>query len=205
MKIQPEAGTVATAVSQRAFTLPEVMVTAALSMLILGGLITSYLFGLHLFAFTKPKLRASDDARIFIGDIVNELRSAHLIRVGQGGQTTFNEVPFGARQEGNAVQIYPTTNLAEFVRYYHDPDDQALKRLESSTGVPRIIASSVTNHLVFSSEDASGQVLTNNQNNRVIGLALEFYQIQYPVMKIGPDEFYDFYQVRTKVTRRTLF
>ncbi|MHC1767772.1 MAG: PilW family protein [Verrucomicrobiia bacterium] len=205
MKIQPEAGPAAIAVRQRGFSLPEVMVTATLSMLIVGGLMTSYLFGLHLFAFTKPKLRASDDARVFIGDIVNELRSAHLIRVGQGGRTTFNEVPFGARQEGNAVQIYPTTNLTEFVRYYHDPDDQALKRLESSIGVPRIIASSVTNHLVFSSEDASGQVLTNNQNNRVIGLALQFHQIQYPIMKIGPDEFYDYYQVRTKVTRRTLF
>ena len=47
-------------------------------------------------------------------------------------------------------------------------------------------------------------VLTNNENNRVIGLTLQFYQIQYPVIRIGPGELYDFYQLRTKITRRTL-
>ena len=66
------------------------------------------------------------------------------------------------------------------------------------------MASYVTNSVVFTSEDYQGTILTNNQNNRVIGLTLQFYQIQYPVMKIGSNQMFDFYQVRTKVTRRVL-
>ncbi len=189
---------------QGAFTLPEVMVTAAVSLLVMTGLITTYLFGLRLLEFTKPKLSASDEARSIVGVMANEVRSAHLIRIGQGGRTAFSEIPVGVRQEGNAIQIYRTTNLADFVRYYHNPTDRTLMRLAGGSASPRIVANCVSNTLVFSAEDFSGQVITNNQNNRVIGLLLQFYQIQYPAVKIGPGEFYDFYQLRSKFTRRKI-
>lgn len=187
-----------------AFTLPEVMVTAAVSLLVLSGLIATYLFGLRLLEFTKPKLSASDDARSIVGVLANEVRSASLIRIGQGSRTTFVEIPVGARQEGNAIQIYPTTDLAVFVRYYHDPADRTLVRLPADSDSPRIVANCITNTLVFSSENFSGQVITNNQNNRVIGLLLQFYQIQFPAVQIGPGQFYDFYQLRSKFTRRKI-
>jgi hypothetical protein len=186
------------------FTLPEAMVSATLCMVVMAGLITIYLFGLGLFGFTKPKLCASDDARAFVGAIVNELRSAHLIRIGTGGAEAFTEVGPGKRQEGNAIQIHPTADLTRFVRYYHDASDFELKRLASELPSVHTVAHSVSNHVVFSSEDFAGRVLTNNQNNRVIGLLLQFYQIEYPVMRIQPGELYDYYQVRTKVTRRKI-
>lgn len=186
------------------FTLPEAMVSATLCMVVMAGLITIYLFGLGLFSFTKPKLCASDDARGFVGAIVNELRSAHLIRIGQGGADAFAEVALGARQEGNAIQIHPTADLTQYVRYYHDDSDRELKRLVSGHPSVQTVAHSISNHIVFASEDFAGRVLTNNQNNRVIGLFLQFYQIEYPVMKIQSGEFYDYYQVRTKVTRRKI-
>jgi hypothetical protein len=52
--------------------------------------------------------------------------------------------------------------------------------------VPFPCRHSITNNIVFSAEDAVGNVLTNNDNNRVIALTLQFYQIQYPIIKIGP-------------------
>jgi hypothetical protein len=57
---------------------------------------------------------------------------------------------------------------------------------------------------VFAAEDHLGNVLTNSQNNRVIGLRLQFYQIAFPVVAVGPGNYYDFYQLRTRVTRRML-
>jgi len=36
----------------------------------------------------------------------------------------------------------------------------------------------------------------------VIGVTLQFYQLEYPLVKVGPGSFYDFYQLHTRVTRR---
>ena len=61
-----------------------------------------------------------------------------------------------------------------------------------------ILADSVTNTMVFTAQDFSGNVLTNNQNNRVIHLTLEFYQ---------PARFMlgaDYYKLETSMTRRAL-
>jgi hypothetical protein len=67
-----------------------------------------------------------------------------------------------------------------------------------------VVANAITNSMVFTSEDFSGTVISNNLNNRVIGLSLQFYQLQYPKVTIGPGSYYDFYQLRTKITRRAL-
>ena len=66
------------------------------------------------------------------------------------------------------------------------------------------VADFITNNIVFTSEDCFGNVLTNNQNNRVISLKLQFYQVQYPITRIGPGNYYDYYQLTTKLTRRVL-
>lgn len=188
---------------QHAFTLPELTITVMVSMIVMAGLLAAYLFGLRLFEFTKPKLSASDNARNTIGRIVGELRSADRIQLGQGSLSTFTEIPDGERQEGNAIKVYSSTNDT-FIIYYHDAADLKLKRATNGAVKAEVMATSVSNRVVFTSEDFAGNVLTNNSGNRVIGLNLEFYQIEYPIVQIGPDGFYDSYQVRTKVTKRKL-
>jgi hypothetical protein len=47
-------------------------------------------------------------------------------------------------------------------------------------------------------------VLTNNFNNRVIGVTLEFFQLQNPTVPIGPGSVFDYYRLRTKITRRAI-
>jgi len=135
---------------------------------------------------------------------MHEIRSGKLVKIGSGTLTNFTEVPVDTAQRGSAVQIYPTASTNQFVRYFWDEDSQKLKRTTNGSSSVSIVANSITNNIVFSAEDAVGNVLTNNDNNRVIALTLQFYQIQYPIIKIGPGEYYDFYQLRTKITRRTL-
>ena len=67
-----------------------------------------------------------------------------------------------------------------------------------------IVANSITNQLIFTAEDFRGTIQTNNENNRVIGMTLQFYQIQYPIVLIGAGQYYEFYQMATKITRRAL-
>jgi hypothetical protein len=58
--------------------------------------------------------------------------------------------------------------------------------------------------VVFTAEDAFGNVLSNNFNNRVIGVQLDFYH-DHPAGRPAQGGFlYDYYQIKTKVTRRAL-
>src|SRR5438552_14794090 len=67
-----------------AFTLVETMVTMAIFLLVLSGIVTSFMYGLRMFELAKPKLSASDDARTTISKLVDEVRSANIIRIGSG-------------------------------------------------------------------------------------------------------------------------
>ena len=194
-----------TAIPSSAFTLVETIVTMAIFLLVLTGILSSYMYGLRMFEYTKPKLSASDDARAAISRLMNEVRTASIVRIGNGGLTTFTEVGVNANQAGSAIQIYPTSATNSFTRYFWDSAANQLKRTDSSApGVFSILAQNVTNQLVFTAEDFTGNTLTNNFNNRVVGLTLQFSQIQYPIIKVGPGNYYDYYQLRAKITRRSL-
>jgi prepilin-type N-terminal cleavage/methylation domain-containing protein len=188
----------------RAFTLSELMVTMAVFTILMAGLMASHLMGLRMRKTTDTKLSATANARRALNDIRNEVRTAKMLSVGTGTKSTFTAVPTLSQQVGNALQIYATTNSNIFVRYYMDASEEALMRVTSSDTTPRQVAGNITNQLVFAAEDFKGNVLTNNQNNRVIRMMLEFYQKEYTLAK-GPDRgVYDYYRVQTRITRRAI-
>jgi type II secretory pathway pseudopilin PulG len=188
---------------ERGHTLTELMVSMTIVLLVLAGVLSAQIFGLRLFELNKAKLGASDDARAAISHMVTEIRAAKLIRIGDGSASAFTEVAPNTPQRGSAIQVYPTTSTNTFVRYFRD-SDQKLKRAASGSVGATIVASCLSNQVVFTSEDFTGAVLTNNENNRVIGLTLQFYQLEYPAVTFGPGNLYDYYQLRTKITRRAL-
>ncbi len=188
-----------------AMTLPEVMVTSAIFGLAMAGFIALQVFGLRLNAITAAKLGASDEARGAVGKMVAEIRMAGVVRIGTGDDSTFSEIPIGQAQRGNAVQIQLSKdNTNNWVRYFWDASDTRLKRTVNGSPAVSIVANAITNEMVFTSEDYMGQVLSNNYNNRVIGICMQFYQLEFPNVPIGPGHQYDFYQLRTKITRRAL-
>jgi type II secretory pathway pseudopilin PulG len=189
-----------------AFTLVEVMMASSVMMVILAGLITSHIFGLRMFQIANAKITADTDARKAISQMTDEIRGAKWLEVGNwdANNKIFTEAVEGQPQQGNALQIYSTQTNTPYVRYYKDVASSELKRITSSNAKPQVIAHSVSNNVVFTSENMLGQVIKTNENNRVIGLNLQFYQIEYPIIKIGPGQHYDYYQVNTKITRRTL-
>jgi len=180
------------------------MVSMSLLGLVLMGMIASQLYGMRMLQVTSPKLGSSDEARIAVSKLVEDIRSAKLIRIGTGSLSSFTEFAVDQAQQGNSIQVYPTVSTNQWTRYYWDFADQKLKRTTNGATSVLVVANSVSNSLVFTSEDYAGNILTNNHNNRVIGLKLEFYQIQYPKMSVGPGQYYDYYQLHTRITRRTL-
>ena len=103
-----------------------------------------------------------------------------------------------------SLKIYPSTNTNSFVVYYLDTADSKLKKASTSATTPVTVAEYLTNTVLFTSESYNGTILTDNQNNRVIGVDMQFYQIRYPITTIGAGGYFDYYQVKTKITRRAL-
>ncbi|MBI5385759.1 MAG: hypothetical protein HZA90_13855 [Verrucomicrobia bacterium] len=189
---------------QRALTLPEMMITLAVFIVTLGGVMASHLYGLRMAQVICPKLGASDEARAAVSKLVEEVRSAKILRVGTGSLQGFAEIPVNTPQRGNSIQIYPSLETNAWVRYFWDSTDNRLKRTTNGASSTMVVANAVSNQLVFTAEDYAGRILTNNYDNRIIGLKLEFFQIQYPKTAVGPGNYYDYYQLHTRIARRSI-
>jgi hypothetical protein len=185
------------------FTITEIVIAAGIFSLVVMGSILSHVTGLKLCTTTQTKLKAVDTARAVLNRTREDIRSATMIEVGNGGVTNFSLVSSNKPRVGNAIQIHPTTDTNVWVRYYLDTSDQSLKRVASS-GRKETIASYITNKIPFAAEDYAGNVLTNDQNNRVIRMTLEIYQWEFASLNKGGSNAFDYYRVQTKVAKRAL-
>jgi len=186
----------ASAARTKGFTLPEVLTAVTVFSFLVGGILAANLFGLRMLQITQTRLGAIDQARQAVGKMTDEIRNANSLTVGNLTNGLFVGHLNGERQTGSGLMICPTTNAANYILYFVNPSDQTFRRTTSAPGTTTILAHSITNTLIFSAQDCRGTVLTNNQNNRVIHLALDFFQPQ-PQLPAP-----DYYQLETSVTRR---
>ena len=157
-----------------------------------------HLAGLEFNEFVRPKVENSQYARETLSRLIEEVRSATWTQVGTGTVSTFSPIAPNKLQVGNALRIYTTTNNSPYVYYYLDSFAGTLQKIPLSSTNVQTIATSVTNATVFSMEDLSGTVLTNNQNNAVLSV---LFQMLRPSSKSGMS---DAYQIRAKTTRRNI-
>jgi len=184
--------------SRMGFTLPEVLVAMTVFLLLIGGIVAAHLFGLSMFRITETKLNATDDARKIIGKMTEEIRTCKSTWIGNVKNGEFVALLDGEKQVGSGLLIYPTTNTANYVIYFVNPADRTFRRTTSDPGTAIVVAESITNTVVFRAQDHLGNVLTNNQNNRVINVNLEFFQPTRAMQTA------DYYKLATAVTRRAL-
>ena len=191
-------------ITQSAFTLAEIVTAMGLFSLVVIGLVYSQLFGMRTFNITSTRVSASDNARKVLNRVRDDVRSGKLLYVGSGSSTGFTHIALNSPHQGNALQIHPTTDTNVFIRYYLDTATQTLRRTASGTGRVEVLAPYLTNQIAFIAEDFAGRALTNDQNNRVIKLVLDFYQWEFPVAQAGAGAFYESYHLQTRITRRTI-
>jgi hypothetical protein len=190
--------------TRSAFTVAEIMTAMGLFSLVVIGVVYTQLFGMRTFNVTSTRVSASDNARKVLNRVRDDVRSGKLLYVGSGSSTGFTHIALNSPHQGNALQIYPTSNTNVFIRYYLDLASQSLKRTASGTGQVQVLAPFLTNQIAFIAEDFAGHTLTNDQNNRVIRMVLDFYQWEFPVAQVGAGAYYDSYHLQTRVTRRTI-
>jgi prepilin-type N-terminal cleavage/methylation domain-containing protein len=189
--------------TERGFTLNELMVVSAIFLLVVAGVLVASLFGVRMIAFTEPKLVADQRARVWFNQVAEEIGSAWDVEVGTGDVGAFTPVPPGQPKAGNALQVYPGADTNEFIRYFLDSGAQELLRVTHEGGDPEILAQAVTNSVVFTGEDYTGRTLTNNRSSMVIGLLLEYAALEGTGMPLGPGELFKGHQVQGKFTWRS--
>ncbi len=188
---------------EHAFTIAELLVTSALGLLVSAMLLAALLFGNRMWKITQTKIHTTDKSRQIIRLVSADVHAAKILRIGSGSFSSFTEAAADAPQEGNSLQIYPSTNPNYFVRYYRDTDNK-LKYMTNGSAAPVVIAKAVSNSIVFRMEDFAGSVVTAKQNNCVIGLTLDFSEIEEPQSPVGPGNYYQSFRIATKIAQRTL-
>lgn len=190
--------------SQFAVTLVELLVTMTLTTFVVGGVVYSHIMGGRLMQFAAAKLGTSDSSRKAFSKLQDEIRAATTIRIGNGTATSFTAITNGAAMQGRAIEINPTTNNNWWIRYYYVTNASELRRITSSNNSSQLIASYVTNAVLFSKEDYLGNTLTADTGNSTVNIRLQFYQLTYPMTQVGTNNFYESFQLQTRITRRIL-
>ncbi len=211
----------------RAISLPEMMISVAVFSMLLLGLISVNLFCLRQDELVNSKLGANDSSRLAFDLMLNEIRGCKAVQIGSGWHTNFVPITNGL-QQGDTIQIASGTNSNIFVYYYFDTNVldtnyNCLVRIASTNNgivtnyYTNVVCSSLTNMpsqwatnaLTFQALDYTGtNVLTNDpatvsNYNYVVGFLLQFSQLQYPPTKIGPSNFFNYYQIQFQAARRS--
>jgi Tfp pilus assembly protein PilW len=187
---------------ERATTLVEVMMTMGVFSLVTLGLVQFHLLGLTQDQLVQSKLGASDQSRSALARMTSEIRSAKILRVGNGGSGSFTPIAYGSTQQGTALQICFTTDTNSYVRYYFDTSAGELRRLRTGTSGTTLVAQYLTNSMFFRAEDFLGNAEIDGAHSYTIRVLLQFYQYKYPQTSVGPGNYYDYYKLEFKATRR---
>lgn len=211
----------------RGMTLVEMMTNTAIFTLVVAGLLAVNMFGLKQDELLNSQIGASDQARMNFNLLLEEIRSGKNVQIGTGWSTNFTPVTNGA-QQGDTIQIIPSTNTNYFIYYYFytNPPSNAnwlVRVAESMTnGIPTYVTNTVatsiqnttnqwmTNALNFSALWLNGTnwvMLTNDptivsNHNYIVTCLLQFYQYQYPLTYVGTNCLYDYYQINLQAARR---
>ena len=181
-------------------TIVELMVSMSIFGLAVVGVVYVNLFGMRQDELVQSKLGASDQSRRGFEMLARDVRSAKIWQVGDGTAYSFNPVPNGTAQQGTALRVCMTTDTNNFIVYYFDTARRELRRGHSGVSTTRLIAKDLTNTMTFKAETYRGDTQYDLSHKGVINVKMEFAQYQYPMTKVGPGYYYDYYKMEFRLT-----
>ncbi len=181
-------------------TLVEMMVAMSIFSMVTVALVYTHLFGLMQDELANSKLGASDQSRRGFGQLAEHVRCAKIWRIGNGGLSSFTPIANGTGQQGNALMINLTTATNTYILYFFDSSKGELRRRRSGVTGSEIIAKDLTGTMFFRAENHRGDLQTDLTHKGVVHVWLEFRQYQYPITKVGPGHYYDYYKMEFRLT-----
>lgn len=203
--------------SAAGFTLVEmIMVVGIFLFIFIGVMVGVQIFGLRIYTLEATKLVATQGARTVLNAIRDNVREAKIVYVGNCASINTNSFTLlGATnvQEGNALIVYPSTNLNYYTVYYLDTSTTTNELNEFSVSNNAItytqpLAQYITNTIIFDAENCDTTIPTNYTslgNREIIHIRLQFSQWEYPIAFVGKSNTFnafDYYQLNSRVFRR---
>jgi prepilin-type N-terminal cleavage/methylation domain-containing protein len=185
---------------QAGMTLTEMMVAAAVFALTVIGFVYCQMFGMRQDELVNSKIGATELARLSFNDLANDVRSAKIWQIGNGDLSSFAGIPLGTNQQGNALKLCMSTDTSKYYMYYFDTNACKLYRGHSGSTAKTCLASYLTNTMYFSAQNYHGDTQTDLTHKGVIVATMQFCQYQYPITKIGPKYFYNYYKMELRLT-----
>ena len=199
----------------RGFTLAEMVITVGVFLFIFTGIwVAVQIFGLRIYTLAATKLVATAGGRQALNQIRDQIREGKVVYVGNCSAASSSSFKYitNAPQQGNALIIFPTTNLNYCSIYYLDTGTGTNRLVQFNvsnnvTTYKKTLAMYLTNQIVFDARNFQNAVVTNEQsldNRLLIQVTMQFSQWEYPVAFVGGVGLnaYDYYQLRTRVFRR---
>jgi hypothetical protein len=98
------------------------------------------------------------------------------------------------------LRLSLTTNTNTYWIYYFDTNACKLFRGHSGSTQTKCLSQHLTNTMYFQAENYHGDNQTNLTHKGVINVAMQFCQYQYPITRIGPGFYYDYYRMMLRLT-----
>lgn len=198
------------------YTLVEVMMASALSIIVMGAVIAAHFIGLRESQWVSSKAGADDTSRRVLNQLPVDIRQTKMWFIGNMNGTTFANDINGTLQQGTALQLFPDPSVNQYILYYFDLSDTQnnngkLLRLTATNNIqttPVVLASNLVNWLgngyAFTAEDYNGTQSTNDGSRaykNVIHTTLQFCMFEFPLTAVGgTNGLYDFYKLEFKAT-----
>jgi prepilin-type N-terminal cleavage/methylation domain-containing protein len=197
---RPTAARVQRAWRRAGFTLAEMMVATTVFAFVVIGFVYVQMFGMRQDELVNSKVGASELARLSFNDMANDIRAAKIWQIGNGNLAAFTAIPLGTNQQGNAIKVSLTTDTNQYYMYYFNTNTRTLYRGHSGSAATTCVAQYLTNTMYFQAQDYRGNPQTTLTHKGVIDVLMQFCQFQYPITKIGPGYYYNYYKVELRLT-----
>jgi len=205
MRVLPGAKPVAADVRRvRAFTLAEMMTAVFIFAFMTLGVVYTWLFSLRYDELVNSKLGATDKSRMSFDLLTGDIRAAKWWKVGNGTAASFTACANAMDQAGNALRVSTSsdTNSTGYVTYYFDTNHYQLCRVSNGAPTIQILAQNLTNisgnSMQFAAQKFDGTLAQDWQYKYMIAATMEFSQYQYPLTKVGPGYYYNYYRIQIK-------
>jgi hypothetical protein len=181
-------------------TLVEILITAAVFSMVVVGLLSLSSFMLRCDQLVCSKVGATEMSRMSFDLLTRDIRSAKIWQVGSGSASSFTPTPNGVNQAGNALQICLSADTNSFIRYFFDTNAATLNRQLSGVSSAQVLARSLTNTMYFQAENYNGNQVTDLQYKYVIHVLMQFCQFQFPLTRVGPGYYYNYYRIEFRIS-----
>jgi hypothetical protein len=181
--------------SRNAFTIPELLLSLSIFLVCVVGIVSLQILGLKMNAISASKLKSTASSLKTLNLVRDQVLEANSVLVGNGDSNSFRVTG----TIGNALQVYPTTNSSNYLRFYLSTDDNTLYELNNSNSAVMAIAPNITNESVFQTVDFQGNTSSSSREHYAIKMTLQFSQLDYKV----PKKTREYYTLETEMTPRT--